>query len=324
MDKVLIKILVANRTDVTLRSDPHFKNQVIQPGPSAMDCLAEHGLALSVVTIRNGERHRYLFDMGGLKKTIMNNLNAFKIDYSEFEKVFLSHGHYDHWGAILDISQQLNNGIEFILNPEGLYPRFSLGKELTGTKIDLATLDFQQLKQEKKIRQLPDFPEKKFRELAKEKNFKLNFTNQPITIEPGVTTSGEISVSDSEEVTKGMLIRKNDTFLYDEFNDELSLYINIQDKGLIVITGCGHRGILNTIKHGQTLTGLQEIYAVIGGFHQNWASPERIRKTIEQFKALKPKIICGFHCTGFKFNAECMRQLPNQTTLAVVGTTFIL
>ncbi|MFX1298944.1 MAG: MBL fold metallo-hydrolase [Promethearchaeota archaeon] len=325
IDNLKVQVLTANTTDVTLRSDPYFKSKVIQPGAAAVDCLAEHGLSFSLTTLRGKEIHNYLFDMGGRKATIINNLTALKIAPSIFEKVFLSHGHYDHWGAIIEISKLLPDGTEFILNSIGLLPRYSLTKELTGVEIDPSTMDFEKLKSEKKIRQLPEFPEKIFKELAKEKKFKLNFTDQPVEVESGVLTSGEITIFDFDEVTKGMLVQKGGRYIKDTFRDELSLYVGIKNKGLVVLTGCGHNGLINTIKHGIKLTGISKIYAIIGGLHQNWASIERIRKTVRFIKEkFNPELICGLHCTGFKFIAECMHQMPNQTVLGVVGTTFFL
>ncbi len=323
VDSVIVKVLVANTTDVTLKNQRHFQNMVTQPGASAVECLAEHGLALSIVVFNGEVSHRYLFDMGGLKKTLLNNLDVFKID-SGFEKVFLSHSHWDHWGAALEIAARLPEGTEFILNSELYLPHFSLGKELIGKEVDLAHLDLEQLKRESKIRQHRDFPETEFHAIAEKKNFKLTFTDDPVAVAPGVTTSGEITIFDDSEVTKGMLYKKDNKFFHDTFRDEISLYVNVKEKGLIIITGCGHCGLTNTIKHAQALTGINKIYAVIGELHQNWASAQRIQKTVSWLKQLNPKLVSGMHCTGFKFIAESMRQLPTQTALAVVGTTFAL
>jgi 7,8-dihydropterin-6-yl-methyl-4-(beta-D-ribofuranosyl)aminobenzene 5'-phosphate synthase len=180
------------------------------------------------------------------------------------------------------------------------------------------------LKAEKKIRQLPPFPETEFRRIAEAKNFRLSFTNRPLEVAPGIQTSGEIALDDPSEVTQGMLIKKEDQFLYDTFRDELSLYLHVKGKGLVVLTGCGHCGLINTVKHGQQLSSVKKLYAVIGGLHQNWAPPARIQQTLSILESMNPEIISGMHCTGFRFVSESMRRLPSRTTLAVVGTTFVL
>ena len=91
---------------------------------------------------------------------------------------------------------------------------------------------------------------------------------------------------------------------------------------LVVLTGCGHCGIMNTIKHAQKLTGINKIYAVIGGFHEEWNPTEIIEKKVQYFEEINPEIICGMHCTGFEFN-KLMAQHPSHT-LGVTGTEFNL
>ncbi|MFW9882670.1 MAG: MBL fold metallo-hydrolase, partial [Candidatus Thorarchaeota archaeon] len=102
----------------------------------------------------------------------------------------------------------------------------------------------------------------------------------------------------------------------------ISIYINVKDKGLVVITGCGHTGIVNTIKHGQKLTGIDKIYAIIGGFHKEWEKTKDIEESIRFIESLNPEITCGMHCTGFEFN-KIMSRHPSHT-FGIVGTEFHL
>jgi len=322
VDRVTLKIVTANTTDVTLRTEEDFKDKVVQPGPSSISCLAEHGLAI-LVRIDDGDRvNQYLYDMGGLNATIINNLKVLKINPQEFNRVIISHGHYDHWGGIIPLLSLLTPKTEFLFNAEVFFPRYFVSKELLGTEI--APADIDRLKKEQKLRELPKFPEKKVRRLALENNIKFNYVNEAMKIAPGVFLSGKIEIDDEAELTKGLLILKEGKMMDDTFSDELALYINVKDKGLIVLTGCGHAGIINTIKYGQKITGISQIYAIIGGFHQNWNTMEQIRSTIKILKTLNPELICGLHCTGFKFLAEAMQQMPLKTALAVVGTTIHL
>ena len=106
------------------------------------------------------------------------------------------------------------------------------------------------------------------------------------------------------------------------FRDETSIYIKIKDKGLVILTGCGHSGIINTIRHAQKITGVNKIYAAIGGFHQERKPIEEINKTVNFIIGLDPKIICGMHCTGLKFNKLMARHSSH--TLGIVGTEFHL
>ena len=106
------------------------------------------------------------------------------------------------------------------------------------------------------------------------------------------------------------------------FRDETSLYLNVKGKGLVVLTGCGHTGLMNTIKHGQKLTGIEKIHAIIGGLHKEYETDENIEKTVEFIEDLNPEVTCGMHCTGFRFNVVMMRH-PSHT-LGIVGTEFHL
>ena len=128
---------------------------------------------------------------------------------------------------------------------------------------------------------------------------------------------------DENELTKGIYMMKGrKEFVKNTFRDEISIYINVKDKGLVVITGCGHTGIVNTIKHGQKLTGIDKIYAIIGGLHKEWESTEDIEEAVKFIENLNPEITCGMHCTGFEFN-KIMSRHPSHT-LGITGTEFHL
>ena len=143
--------------------------------------------------------------------------------------------------------------------------------------------------------------------LANENGIKIIETNKSVKLYNGIITSGEIELTDKSETTPGVYIMKSrKEFLEHTFRDETSIYINIKDKGLVIITGCGHCGVINTIKHAQKITGVNEIYAVIGGFHEEW----------------NLKIVCGMHCTGFNFN-KIMARHPSHM-IGVTGTEFHL
>ncbi|MHA2120791.1 MAG: MBL fold metallo-hydrolase, partial [Promethearchaeota archaeon] len=148
-------------------------------------------------------------------------------------------------------------------------------------------------------------------------------TSEPMKILQGITTSGEIEIFDKNEVSPGFYSEKSPQILEEHtFRDETSLYINIKDKGLIILTGCGHVGIINTIKHAQKITGINSVYAIIGGFHKETSNLEAINEAVGFITRLDPKVICGVHCTGFAFNNAIRKHSSH--TLGVVGTEFKL
>jgi 7,8-dihydropterin-6-yl-methyl-4-(beta-D-ribofuranosyl)aminobenzene 5'-phosphate synthase len=100
--------------------------------------------------------------------------------------------------------------------------------------------------------------------------------------------------------------------------------MNIKGKGLVVISGCAHRGIVNTVKHAQKISGIDKVHVVIGGFHLTNAKPELIQKTVADIKIIKPDYIVPAHCTGFEAISEFARQMPDQFILNTAGTRYII
>jgi metal-dependent hydrolase (beta-lactamase superfamily II) len=170
---------------------------------------------------------------------------------------------------------------------------------------------------------LPSMNRSMIENLVDQNKLKIVETQKPIKLTQGITTSGEIEIFDEKELTKGIyLMKSRKDFEKNTFRDEISIYINVKGKGLVVISGCGHTGIVNTIKHGQKLTGIDKIYAVIGGFHKEWEKTEDIEESVRTIEDLNPEVTCGMHCTGFEFN-KIMSRHPSHT-FGIVGTEFHL
>lgn len=324
VDTVKIRILTENTTDITLRTDQKFKTKVQQPGPTAIRCLAEHGLAILVEVAHQDSSYTFLFDSGGLLGSVSNNMKALQIDTTKIESFILSHGHFDHFGGLNHIINQFSPGTEIIFEKNAFLPKWVVMGALMDKPIALNKDKVEQLQKEKKIIQLPGFNKDQLYEQAK--NYKLNIkeTSELIQLTPGTWTSGEIETSPKEELTTGLYVQKNGEFLFDDFTDEISIFINVKNKGLVVLTGCGHTGIMNTINMAQKLTGIEPIYALIGGFHMNWASKSRIEKSIDFLKELSPEILCALHCSGLNFTAQLLNEIPESSVRGIVGTTFTL
>ena len=325
--KVIVKVLATNTTSITLLTEEKFNGKVIQPEVTANRSVGEHGLAMSISVQDNGEKHLFLLDTGGLSQTIVENSKQFEVNLNDVEKLVLSHGHIDHFGGLAGVLPLFNKGTEFVLNPN-CYNQNYIAIMKSGEVIPAEDLgaSLRTLDKEGKLSlniKLPILSKNMITNLVDQYGIKLVETNEPVKLYKGIATSGEIELFDKEEVTKGIYIMKSrKEFETNYFRDETSIYINVKDKGLVVITGCGHCGIMNTIKHGQKLTGIDKIYAVIGGFHEEWNPIEKIEEKVKYFEELNPEIICGMHCTGFNFN-KLMSRHPSHT-LGIVGTEFHL
>ncbi|MFX0026289.1 MAG: MBL fold metallo-hydrolase [Candidatus Hermodarchaeota archaeon] len=325
--KITLKVLTTNEISITKLSEDKFNGKVIQPGKSVNRAMAEHGFAMSIDIIDNEEKHLYLLDTGGLTDAIIENSKQFNINLKDIEKLVLSHGHFDHFGGLPKLIPELKEGTKLYLNPDCFQQFFAAvtktGEELPPEELADSIKAYEKEGKVKLSGKLPLFSKTVVQNLADQHHIEVIETKEPVELYRGIMTSGEIELFDEEELTKGIYIMKSrKEFEKHYFRDETSIYFNIKDKGLVVLTGCGHCGIINTIKHGQKLMGLDKIYAVIGGFHEEWNPIEKIERKVKYFEDINPEIICGMHCTGFNFNS-LMSKHPAHT-LGMVGTEFHL
>ena len=323
---IKIRILANNATSITLQTEKKFEGTVIQPHFDAVETVGEHGLGMSVSVFDGEKSHLFLFDTGSIKQSIIGNIEALNVKYNEIEKIVLSHGHFDHFGGLAAIIPKLNEGTKIYMH-SACFDQYHIIFTTTGEKIPLDELgpNLEMLVKEGKIihRKLELLDKKVIYNLSNKNGVEIIETSEPMKLLEGIIISGEIEIFDKDEVSKGFYSEKSPQVLEKHtFRDENSLYINIKDKGLIILTGCGHAGIINTIKHAQKITGIDKVYAIIGGFHKENQSLEAIKSAVGFIELLDPKLTCGVHCTGFEFN-RAMRNHASHT-LGVVGTEFRL
>ncbi|MFX0021393.1 MAG: MBL fold metallo-hydrolase [Candidatus Hermodarchaeota archaeon] len=325
--RVVVKVISSNRTSMTLPTNKEIKRNVIQPRHGSFGTLGEHGIAMMVKIFGKDSNHLILFDTAGYMQTTVHNLTQFKIKFTDIEKVIISHGHLDHFGALIPIISRLKAGSEVYISPLSLddcyYAGTPSGNELSPDDFGIS---FKKLKEEGKIqfyRRNRRINRNSLQNIANEKNVKIIETTKPHNLYNGIITSGEIEIFDESELPKGLYLGPSKT-KYDKhtYREEIALYINIKEKGLVIITGCSHTGLRNIIKHGQKLTGIDKIYALIGGFHKELSNSDDIEELVSFLEELNPEITCGMHCTGFEFNRIMHRHSSH--VMGIVGTEFHL
>lgn len=284
---------------------------------------------MSIEVKTDDTTHNYLLDTGSIRGTIIENSKAFKVNLSHIENLVLSHGHFDHFGALIKIIPDLKEGCEIILNPNCYNQThiivFAKGKEVPVEELGTSLRRLVKEGIVKNHRKLPLLNKNLLNKVASENNIKIIETKEPYKIQNGIITSGEIPLFNKDDVTKGLYISKEkDKIENYSARDETSIYMNIKDKGLVILTGCGHAGIINTIKHAQELTGIKKVYAIIGGLHKVNVPIETVENTIQFIEDLDPEITCGMHCTGFEFNKRMSTRGHPSHTLGVTGTEFHL
>ena len=230
---------------------------------------AEHGLSF---WIKYGDK-KVLFDTGQ-SESISYNAKVLDIDIAKTNVIILSHGHYDHTGglhAVLGITSKA----KIYLHPAA-----------TGSK-------FSRKNSKAKYIGMPDSAKKAIQDST------IIWTATPAKIFPGMLVTGQVPRMNDYENVGGPFFADENCRKPDELLDDQTLFIN-SSKGLVVVSGCAHAGVVNTLEYISKLTGEKRMYAVIGGMHLLNASPIRIANTIETFKKYRVQRIVPLHCTGRK------------------------
>ena len=308
LDRVEVLTLMDNYVDVLLEN-----TEIVTRPPKATGeelptdtLLAEHGLSLLVKVQHGAERHTMLFDTGYNRMGVLHNMDMLAVDPNKLEAIVLSHAHMDHTGSLHPILQKISNPIPLVVHPDAfLYPRFF--EEKDGSK--------------------KRFPRTLVREDLDHSNVELLESKAPTPIlDETILVTGE--VERTTEFEKGMpnaLIEKDGNLEPDPIKDDQALVMHLKDRGLVVVSGCSHSGIVNTVRYAKKLTGVDKVHAVLGGFHLSGAFFEKILdQTIDELKALSPAVIVPMHCTGRKAMEQFAREFPSAFVLNSVGSKITL
>jgi 7,8-dihydropterin-6-yl-methyl-4-(beta-D-ribofuranosyl)aminobenzene 5'-phosphate synthase len=308
LDCVEVLTLMDNFVDVLLED-----TEIVTRPPKAAGAeiptdtlLAEHGLCLLVRVQQGADRHTILFDTGYNSIGVLHNMDKLAVDPDALEAIILSHAHMDHTGSLHPILQKLSHPIPLVVHPDAfLYPRFLEGKDGS----------------------LRRFPRTLVREDLDRRNVKILESKTPTPIlDETILVSGE--VERTTEFEKGMpnaLIERDGNLEPDPIKDDQALVMHLKDRGLVVISGCSHTGIVNTVRYAKKLTGVDKIHAVLGGFHLSGAFFEKILdQTIRELKALSPAVVVPMHCTGRKAMEQFSREFPSAFVLNSVGSKITL
>jgi 7,8-dihydropterin-6-yl-methyl-4-(beta-D-ribofuranosyl)aminobenzene 5'-phosphate synthase len=268
---------------------------------------AEHGLSYFVETVSGGQTSTFMFDYGVDAQGVMRNMELLGVNLEKVDGMGLSHGHWDHWGAlegILKANQgKIPRGTPFYVGQEAFYERASVRP---GSK-DITNLG------------------KLSRETVESLGgLRIVEVKEPTAVMKGGYFTGNIErVTDYEKVPPNLLIKRGDKLEHDQFGGEQALFFIVKGKGLVVLVGCSHPGIVNTVKHVQKITGNQKVHAVMGGFHLVGLKPELIQKTVTDIKTAAPDYIVPCHCTGYEAIGLFQKEMPKQLILNTAGTKYV-
>jgi 7,8-dihydropterin-6-yl-methyl-4-(beta-D-ribofuranosyl)aminobenzene 5'-phosphate synthase len=259
--------------------------------------LGEWGLSMFIET----DGLKVLFDTG-MGIAAIHNARLLGVHFADADKIVLSHGHHDHTGGLREVLKVMGREIEVIAHPDIWASKYGRrGKN----PAHFAGVPFR-------------------RELLENLGARFNLTREPFHLAPNFLTTGEIPMlSDYEEIDSGLFDKKSGEMLPDELNDDLALVIDTE-YGLVVILGCAHHGIINTLRHAQKLTGKELVYAAIGGTHLLNASEERLKKTADELQEIGVQYLGVSHCTGFEASAYLAKVFGDRFFLNNAGTRLTL
>ena len=255
----------------------------------------------------NGNNKNVLFDAGGDKEVFMHNIKVFKIDLSNIDAIFLSHGHWDHSSAILEVVKA-SGGVKLFMHPEVFSPRFHFNKD--GGKREIS------IQKGISVARIEDL------------GGEINFNSKPVEIIPGLWTTGEVErISDFETA---MSLDEDESVLKiidgnkfeDNVIDDQSLWTEVEGVGPIILTGCAHAGLINIIEKIKKISNFEKFYGLIGGTHLVGRSNDYIQKTIQGLKSHEFQLLSPCHCTGFKATSAIYNNFQKEFFLNYCGRKF--
>lgn len=310
VEGVTLTVLVENYVDMLLPdSDTVTRAGLCQHfDPKRGPVLAENGIAFLIEVRQGASTYRLLFDTGFTSTVILHNMACLGIEPASIDHIVISHGHPDHCGGMPGLLQRIGHPVPVSIHPDAFWPRYL------------------RLRDGQVMPYLNFMLDARAWESA---GARLVMNEGPLEVGPGILATGFISRDVPFEPPKA--IGDEGGALYRIFHgraepdcvpDDQAVAIHIKDRGLVVLTGCAHAGIVNSIHAAQRATGVDRIYAVFGGFHLGFPGvpEENTEQTIAALKEMKPRILSPMHCTGFKAIAAISRAMPDVFLLQSAGT----
>jgi 7,8-dihydropterin-6-yl-methyl-4-(beta-D-ribofuranosyl)aminobenzene 5'-phosphate synthase len=309
VEKVEVTCLVDNNVDVLLPNTEVAHRPVLTRSWYKQPLLAEHGFSAALTLHIDGVKRRLLLDSGLDPFAASHNADVLGFDLSNCESLISSHGHIDHAGGLINLRKRINTvqqqRIPLVLHEDAFRNR--LVKFQDGRTIDLPAPN---------------------RSLLTNAGYDIIERHSPsLWIGDTVLITGEIPRTNSfekgfpnhySEVEEGEM--EPDPLI----KDDQAIIMKVKDKGLVIITGCGHAGIINTLNYAKELTGEDRIYSVLGGMHLSGGLFEPIiPTTVEELEKVKPKFVVPCHCSGLKAITEIARKMPSAFIQNSVGTNYI-
>jgi 7,8-dihydropterin-6-yl-methyl-4-(beta-D-ribofuranosyl)aminobenzene 5'-phosphate synthase len=319
VDRLSVRLVVDSYHDIFMprATHPHVQIEHVarMPGRETETFAGEWGLSLHLESQAAGQRHQYLLDFGFTPEVLNRNFDLLGIEPNKLDGLILSHSHRDHYGGLVGFvgryRPELRDEVKLYTGAGNLTYREKWTGARGGDPISVGALDGDALAS------------------AHVETVCCNHAHALA----GPFTSGPIAWQSFERVTPTTLVEptsadhftdaeRRGRLVLDKHPDEHATCYVVQGRGLVVISSCGHCGVINTVKAAQAVSGVERLHAVIGGFHLGAAPLDYIEHTVAELKVLAPDVVVPMHCTGRPFIDAAVREMPEQVVLSSTGSRF--